>query len=136
MAGQTYFCYTNTNRKPFLKGEQVFNCYGNYSNRSLMRTYGFCFPNNRYEAVTIYIVLDKSKDKEMEDIVRQLPPYHTKMHCQYARLKTDQLSDKLVYTIRKMLRSNTTDFLTKPTEIEVEVRVMEMYRKVLGYLQE
>lgn len=41
--GETYFCYTNTNRRILKPGEQVFNCYGNYTNRSLMKSYGFCF---------------------------------------------------------------------------------------------
>ena len=54
--GETYFCYTNTNRRILKPGEQVFNCYGNYTNRSLMKSYGFCFQGNHFESVTFFLV--------------------------------------------------------------------------------
>ena len=80
MAHDSYFCYTNTNRKPFLKGEQVFNCYGNYSNRSLMTSYGFCFPNNHFESVTVYLVVTGTKRKtDIDEVVRFLKPSIKKM---------------------------------------------------------
>ena len=89
MEKESYFCYTNTNRRTLKKDEQVFNCYGNYSNRTLMTSYGFCFPNNHFESLTVYLVVTGTNRKtDIDEVVRFLKPY-SRDKCQYARLKTD-----------------------------------------------
>ena len=48
----TYFVLVNYSRQTITKGSQVFCCYGPRSNRQLMRNYGFCFANNKYNSYT------------------------------------------------------------------------------------
>lgn len=113
----------------------MFNCYGNYSNRTLMTSYGFCFPNNHFESVTVFLVVtDTTPKTDIDEMVRLLPPFRKKMLCQYARLKTDQLSDKLLYFLRSVLRPHADTLLTRPTSIEMELAVFSKYNQVLAYL--
>lgn len=78
----TYFCYTNTNRRTMAKGEQAFNCYGNYCNRTLMYSYGFCLQDNKFESITIFLVVtDTTAKTDIDEVVRFLPPYRKKMQC-------------------------------------------------------
>ena len=46
----TYFTFVNKDRKTFEKGDQVFYCYGNRTNKFLLLNYGFCFPGNKYDS--------------------------------------------------------------------------------------
>ena len=64
----------------------MFNCYGNYPNRTLMKSYGFCFQGNHFESVTLFLVVNET---EIDESVRLIPPFRKKRHSQYARLKTD-----------------------------------------------
>ena len=54
----TNFVLVNNNRATFEKGDQVYYCYGNRSNRYLLVNYGFCFQDNRYESYEVNLKLD------------------------------------------------------------------------------
>jgi hypothetical protein len=140
MLNETYFCYTNTNRRTMQKGEQAFNCYGNYSNRSLIKTYGFCFPGNRFMSITFYLVISGTNAKtSVNEFVRLLPPTLLKknlVESQYARLKTDQLSDKLLYFIRSLHRNTQKAHITRPIDVGSEEKVIKKYIKVIEHLKD
>lgn len=38
---------------PVSAGSQLFNSYGSRTNRFLLVWYGFCYPNNLYDSVTL-----------------------------------------------------------------------------------
>lgn len=42
----------------FPKGSQVFLCYGRMSNREMLRRYGFCLPQNKYNYLYIKLRLE------------------------------------------------------------------------------
>ena len=61
MDKDTYFTYVNKDRKSFDKGDQVYYCYGNRSNKFLLINYGFCYADNKYDS---YEILVKKEFKE------------------------------------------------------------------------
>ena len=64
-----------------------------------------------------------------------MQPVKTKLACQYARLKTDQLCENLMYYARSILRKNKTTLLTWPTDIKIEIKVFELYYKIILHVQ-
>lgn len=50
-----YFVMRTGNEGGFLKGEQVFNCYGRLNNTDLLGEYGFALLPNRYDSVYVRV---------------------------------------------------------------------------------
>ena len=69
----SYFVLVNNSRKTIEKGSQVFFCYGQRSNRQLMKNYGFCFANNKYNSYEFGLRFDwdtsGKTELKMQDII-------------------------------------------------------------------
>lgn len=53
MRDTDYFVISTGNKQIFKKGEEIFNCYGKFSNDYLLNWYGFCYMNNKYDKLKI-----------------------------------------------------------------------------------
>lgn len=53
-----YTFQVKTGEHTYQKGSQVFLCYGRISNRQLLKRYGFCLSNNKYNHLFIKLHLD------------------------------------------------------------------------------
>ena len=53
-----YTFQVKTGENTYQKGSQVFLCYGRISNRQLLKRYGFCLTNNKYNHLFIKLRLD------------------------------------------------------------------------------
>jgi hypothetical protein len=49
-----FFTINTGSKNCYLKGEEVFNCYGRRSNRFLLMHYGFAMTDNIYDSVTFH----------------------------------------------------------------------------------
>jgi glycosyltransferase involved in cell wall biosynthesis len=50
-----YFVMRTGSEGSFLKGSQVFNCYGRLNNTDLLNEYGFCLLPNRYDSLYVRV---------------------------------------------------------------------------------
>jgi len=50
-----YFVMRSGAEGSFLKGKQVFNCYGRLNNTDLLNEYGFCLLPNRYDSLYVRV---------------------------------------------------------------------------------
>lgn len=122
MQQETYFSLTNMCRRTLKKGEQAFNCYGNRTNRYLMIDYGFCFQNNKYDSVEIYLnMANEYKKMEVHDFVDFVP---IKGPCQVARLKSDQLCDTVLHYLRSASRDKF--FVKNKTLVDMQPQQLIM----------
>ena len=48
----------STGQDTFAKGSQVYLCYGRLTNRELLKRYGFCLTNNKYNNICIKLKLE------------------------------------------------------------------------------
>ena len=92
------------------KGEQVFYCYGDRSNRFLMQNYGFCYPNNNYDSLSVLVRYDVDLSMEFE-------PSFIDMKIQSIlaneiRFKRDQINQVLLAFFR--LRCRKSYYKGKP----------------------
>ena len=58
-----YFVLVNKDRRTIKAGEQVFYCYGDRSNRFLLQNYGFCYPNNKCDSLSVLVRYDVDLSK-------------------------------------------------------------------------
>ena len=63
----TWFVLVNNDRKNIWKGDQACYCYGNRSNNYLMSSYGFCFPNNRFDSYSFKICTNLEENPAFYD---------------------------------------------------------------------
>jgi hypothetical protein len=57
---ETYDFIIKTYSDGFVKGSQVFLCYGRISNRDLLKRYGFCLTFNKYNYLYIKMRLEQT----------------------------------------------------------------------------
>ena len=143
----TYFNLVNKNRKTFMPGDQVFTCYGDRTNKSLLLNYGFCFSGNKYESCEFPLRLDipvgNLKVSEMVDLE------WSQDHRQSMRLKTDQICDVMVSYLRSVckksffarldaasLESSNRILLTRPVNLFFEQYVFTYYLQVCKYVMD
>ena len=74
LENDTYFTFINETRKPFKKGTQAWNCYGDRSNMFLLMNYGFCFEGNVYDSLKFMVRLDLSFSRLEEIEPRKIIP--------------------------------------------------------------
>lgn len=60
-----YFAMGTKFSSRYLKGDQLFNCYGRRTNRFLLVNYGFCFRNNKYNSLGFKVFVNY-KDETAE----------------------------------------------------------------------
>ena len=84
------------------KGDQVFTTYGKRTNQFLMKNYGFCISQNRYDSYEINLRMDydieKDKDICFQDMLSKSP--NSEDERQRIRLKEYQLNFILLAYIR------------------------------------
>jgi len=101
---ESYFCFTNNDRRALQPGDQAFYCYGNRSNKFLLVNYGFCFPNNRYDSYEIGVRLDV--DIRDPFVPNMIDFKGTAKICQRIRFKRDQLCEMLLFYLRSVLKQS------------------------------
>ena len=136
----------NNNRMTFEKGDQVYYCYGNRSNRYLLINYGFCFADNRYESVEISLKLDvDTTDPFIPEMCYLGSSFQddTLLKC---RLKKDQLNENVLAYFRATLNQNffKTEAvhaltgrdvtLTRPKNLYYERFVFKFYQALIEFL--
>lgn len=47
-----------TGKDVYPKGSQIYICYGRMSNREMLKRYGFCLTNNKYNNIFIKLKLE------------------------------------------------------------------------------
>jgi len=65
---ESYLVLGNLSSRTIKAGEQIMFFYGRYTNAYLMINYGFCFRDNRYDQLDIYLNM-KPKSFNAEDYV-------------------------------------------------------------------
>ena len=105
-----YFVMVNKDRRTVKKGEQVFYCYGDRNNRFLMQNYGFCYPNNNFDSLSVLVRYDVDLGAEFE-------PSFIDMKIQSIlaneiRFKRDQINQVLLAFFR--LRCRKSYYKGKP----------------------
>ena len=55
---ECYFVFVNKNRKTIQPGKEIYNCYGNRTNKFLLLNYGFCYPDNSYDSYSVNMRCD------------------------------------------------------------------------------
>ena len=58
-----YFAMGTKFSSRYLKGDQLFNCYGRRTNRFLLVNYGFCFRNNKYNSLGFKVFVNYKEDE-------------------------------------------------------------------------
>jgi hypothetical protein len=86
---ESYFVLTNLQRRTLQPGEQAFYCYGNRSNKFLLKNYGFCYMGNRYDS---YVVKLKMNVNYSKLAVSEMVDFRNSDFTQEVRLKANQLN--------------------------------------------
>lgn len=60
-----YFTIQTCKRNSYATGSEIFNCYGNRTNRFLLLHYGFAFSDNIYNSLTFHTWDVASSDVEI-----------------------------------------------------------------------
>jgi hypothetical protein len=139
----SYFVFVNNNRKPFLKGSQVYYNYGNRSNTYLLTNYSFCFMNNKNSSFPFNLRLDCDLTQpfitNMVDLIgisNEYQPvrYKKNMLCKmtlaYLRsiLKQSFFKDQQAPEARRIL-------LSRPKNIDYEIHVFKFYQAILEFIE-
>ena len=94
---ETFFAlYTRCN---FTAGHQVFSCYGQRSNATLLENYGFCLQHNKYNSLRFDINIDFNW-KENREQTAKTDDKKVKKHI---FLKANRISDELLAYFRSNL---------------------------------
>lgn len=102
MCDETYFVFTNLNRRTLQPGEQAFYCYGNRSNKFLLSNYGFAFLGNRCDS---YCVRMKMRLDTSDLAVQKMVDFKGKDFTEEVRFKTNQLNELLMSYLRSSCKA-------------------------------
>ena len=61
-----YFVLVNKGRRTIRKGEQMYYCYGDRNNRFLLQNYGFCYPDNDFDSLSVLMRYDVELSTEFD----------------------------------------------------------------------
>lgn len=125
----------------YLKGDQLFNCYGRRTNRFLLVNYGFCFRNNKYNSLGFKVFVNYKEEGESKDSGggNATDPGNkddgkTQQHQKVIRMKVGRLSLDLLQYLRANLvftfafrsqyvRDNIT--VSSPVDTDFEILCLE-----------
>ena len=141
----TWFVLVNNDRKTIQEGDQACYCYGNRSNNYLMSSYGFCFPDNRFDSYTFKILTNLEdnpmfydrQDSKQNYILALIAPNldnRAKNGELIVKLKRDQLNTMLIAFLKHVLRHDFTRKEKEKNEYGFEKYVFTKYYEVLEYL--
>ena len=57
-----YFVISTGNTQIFKKGQEIFNCYGKFSNDYLLKWYGFCYLDNKYDKMKLRVKFPNNEE--------------------------------------------------------------------------
>ena len=143
---ECYFVQINKNRKTIQPGQQVYNCYGNRSNKFLMLNYGFCFPDNTYDSLSLRVRCNIQVDDEF---VPNMLDFELKsQNLQEIRFKRDQINEIFTAYLRAMCKKSffagkdaqseadtKSILMTQPTNLLFETHVFKYYQQALEHIQ-
>jgi len=156
----TFIAFYNDSRRTALPGEQLFYCYGKRSNHFLLLNYGFCIADNCFDAFEIWLNIDVQKvavrldagplDQELAVTERLLVPYsevgeHDGLWAEVVRLEKGRLCPELLSYLRLLLqqqhgrvkrkgsRARPEFGIAGPSELELELKSMKVYARVVAY---
>ncbi|EGR30449.1 SET domain protein, partial [Ichthyophthirius multifiliis] len=61
-----------TTQKPEKKGQQIYNCYGQRTNKFLLMWYGFCFNKNRYDSYSLRLWINMRQEQLNNDLFEKI----------------------------------------------------------------
>ena len=85
-------------RHCYLKNEQVFHCYGRTNNKDLLRQYGFCLTENKYNSFKFKVNIDFNWKENLEKEGNQQSKVKKNI-----KLKENRLRDEVLAYIRANL---------------------------------
>jgi len=57
-----YFVISTGKKQIFKKGQEILNCYGKFSNDYLLKWYGFCYLNNKYDKMKLRVKFPNNEE--------------------------------------------------------------------------
>ena len=145
----TFFCLVNLSRETIEAGEQIFISYGQFSNRHLLNSYGFCIPN-KHDNYELWMRLDLPEETHT---LSELIDFEFKsFSTEKILLKKDLLSGELLAYLRALCKQSIYKsdeqkvkqpnamqgvflhpdvLLSKPTDLVFEQYVFEQYFGIL-----
>lgn len=99
---ESYFVFTNLNRRTLQPGEQAYYCYGNRSNKFLLANYGFSFLGNRYDS---YSCRMKMRFDTSDLAVHKMVDFKGKEFTEEVRFKTNQFNSLLMSYLRSTCKN-------------------------------
>ena len=116
----TFFVLINKERRTIQPGEQVFNNYGNHTNRYLLVHYGFCLADNRYDTYELRMRVDLSSEEyscvELIDFLFQCRSVEKYF------LKRDKICEELVGYLRALCKQS---FYRRPNQMVKKPNAMQ-----------
>lgn len=151
--GSYYYVLKTGARCSFKAGKQVFNCYGNYSNRQLLLCYGFALDSNPYDSLRVRVWKTAFRQKtglvSVDDTLgktyqEELASAKLSDVSQVFRLKRNKVNHSLLTYFRQLViaelqtnpalvKSVASMLVASPTTEMVEIPVVT---KVLQLLEE
>ncbi|OMJ72639.1 hypothetical protein SteCoe_28864 [Stentor coeruleus] len=128
-----YFVMRTGNEGGFLKGQQVFNCYGRLNNTDLLGEYGFALLPNRYDSVYVRMVkmtganytgempkIDFSQYKRLKDIVKVF------------YLKYYKINEQFLEYFRKIILKSPKEGFTIMGELKVITQAEQVLLELMN----
>lgn len=144
-----YFVLSTSTNQEYKKGVQVFSNYSNMANKTLLKYYGFCLLDNKYDYTVIIFSFFRGKDlmfeKYLEIAFRKKysttsDPFNNIIKL---KVKFNTVCYDLIRYYRFMYLYNhkrTSDFLIYSFERDIEINAIEesinKIKKELDYLEE
>jgi hypothetical protein len=112
----------------YKKGDQVFHCYGDHNNQSLIKNYGFCLKKNKYESLRFKVSIDfnwkeNKNAKETNDKAKIQRDINLKEH----RLKDElfaYIRSNLIQEQEKQTKVQSNLLISSPSDPAFEMLVV------------
>ena len=131
-----YFVMRTGTEGGFLRGQQVFNCYGRLNNTDMLLEYGFCLLPNRYDSVYVRVIfIQMLKAKNINGKI-ELPKLdlleNTKLKyfLRVYYLKYDKLNDTFLEYFRKLIPKK--ERYTLEGELKVSIQAKQVLNELLS----
>lgn len=131
-----YFVMRTGTEGGFLRGQQVFNCYGRLNNTDMLLEYGFCLLPNRYDSVyvrVIFIQMLKAKNINGKIELSKLDLLENTKLKDFLRvyyLKYYKLNDTFLEYFRKLIPKK--ERYTLEGELKVSIQAKQVLNELLS----
>lgn len=139
---ESYFTFTNLQRRTLMPGEQAYYCYGNRCNKFLLNNYGFAYIGNRYDSYSLRMKMRLNLD-ELQP--HKMVDFRGTDFTEEIRLKNNQLNELMMSYLRSVLKNSyfkgnvhSQDYqsilLTRPKSIAYEKHCLSLYEDIVGFV--